>query len=197
MVGIIKNLFLFQKEPYCAGVTARSHFPHHATALALAPIIASLLTTWGGLQSTVKVREVIMALLSHHHSIPISFYFFLLFFNAAVLSIFKNVKSSVVLVGWGTVDVKLFVWREWFTFGMTSRPQHCFCLFVCHFHLAKIMIDVNVVSWRSPLSFDAGSIQVNIWLKLNLLCLYVSSYNVSQHFNHVKGLVYIICRVVI
>lgn len=33
--------------------------------------------------------------------------------------------------------------------------------------------------------------------KLNLLCLYASSYNVSQHFNHVKGLVYIICRVVI
>lgn len=93
-------------------------------------------------------------------------FFFLLFFNAAVLSILKNVKSSAVLVGCGTVDVKLFVWREWFTFGMTSRPRHFFCLFVCHFHLSKLMIDVNVVSWRSPLSFDAGSIQVNICVQV-------------------------------
>lgn len=28
------------------------------------------------------------------------------------------------------------------------------------------MIDVNVVSWRSPLSFDAGSIQVNICVQV-------------------------------
>lgn len=126
-----------------------------------------------GLRNAVTVQEVIIT--------PFWFlsnFFFKnnCFINTAVLPIFKNVHCSVVpgwlWDGWCRalyVTRVICFWDDWCTTTLF--------LFVCHFHLAKIMSDVNVVSWRSPLSFDAGSIQVSICVQvLWTHCVYISIF---------------------